>query len=75
MISHGCAQFMLDRLLTNSDEHLVHVCVACGLVEDSLKCRSCLCPTRPREMRMPYACKLLFDELRAMHIMPRMRLS
>jgi DNA-directed RNA polymerase II subunit RPB2 len=80
MISHGAARFLKERLMDVSDIYRVHVCENCGLIAEadikagSYKCR--LCPaSKITQVYIPYACKLLFQELLAMHITPKMILS
>ena len=78
MISHGAALFLKERLMDVSDKYRVHVCENCGLFAvaeiDSQKFSCKYCPkdtTRIAQVNIPYACKLLFQELMAMHIAPR----
>ena len=77
MISHGAARFLKERLMDVSDRYRVHVCENCGLIaQANLQAGSYTCKLCPQskicQVYIPYACKLLFQELMAMHIAPKM---
>ncbi|KAK9824521.1 hypothetical protein WJX72_011068 [[Myrmecia] bisecta] len=81
LIGYGASMLLLERLMISSDEFEVHVCTHCGLLgyyNAHLGCA--VCPsTKSSEhmatMKLPYACKLLFQELQSMNIIPRLKLS
>jgi DNA-directed RNA polymerase beta subunit len=77
MVSHGAARFTRGRLYDASDKYQVHVCRDCGMIaayNDKAGihcCRTCDNRTDFAYVEIPYACKLLFQELQTMNIAPR----
>ena len=77
MISHGASRFTRGRIYDASDKYQVYVCKKCGLVasyNDKMHihlCRTCDNRTDFAYVEIPYACKLLFQELITMNIAPR----
>lgn len=79
MIAHGAAGFLKERLMDSSDAFRVHVCGICGLMsvvanlkKAQFECKSCKNKTNIYQIHIPYAAKLLFQELMAMNITPRL---
>ena len=68
MISHGVSGFLKERLFNMSDKYAVHLCCDCGqIVVSSKQCNVCK-SDNIKLTNIPYACKLLFQELMAMGI-------
>jgi DNA-directed RNA polymerase II subunit RPB2 len=77
MCSHGASRFTKGRLYDASDAFKVNVCKKCGMIaayNDKLHIHHCkTCDNRVDfdYVELPYACKLLFQELITMNIAPR----
>jgi DNA-directed RNA polymerase II subunit RPB2 len=78
MIAHGTLQFLKERMLDVSDNYKTHICNRCGLItpvnleENISKCKKCKNYIDFSEIRIPYACKLLIQELESMSMAPRL---
>ena len=78
MISHGASRFTKGRIYDASDSFRIHVCNKCGLIvpfnnkENIHICRTCSNKTDFKYVEIPYACKLMFQELITMNIAPRL---
>jgi DNA-directed RNA polymerase II subunit RPB2 len=81
MIAHGASQFLKERLLDASDNYRIFTCNLCGLISpvnpdrNIYKCKKCNNYSDFSEVRIPYACKLLIQELESMNIASRIKTS
>jgi DNA-directed RNA polymerase III subunit RPC2 len=75
VIAYGASQLLLERLMISSDAFDVDICQKCGLMGYNGWCTSCQTTEKVVKMTIPYAAKLLFQELMAMNIAPRLRLG
>ncbi|XP_014238823.1 DNA-directed RNA polymerase III subunit RPC2 [Trichogramma pretiosum] len=74
LIGYGASMMLIERLMISSDSFDVDVCNNCGLMAYSGYCHACR--TSPvSTITMPYACKLLFQELQSMNIVARLTLK
>ena len=76
-IAHGTANFLAERMLHVSDNYRIFVCKYCGMhanvntEKNIYSCKNCKNNTDIAQVRMPYAFKLLNQELYTMNIMMR----
>jgi intein/homing endonuclease len=84
MIAHGMGQFLKERLVNTSDQYYVHVCSNCGLFarkkpdKDIYICQMCNIRNQPyttHKIEIPYAFKLLIQELTSINILPRIKVD
>ena len=65
MISHGVSRFLKERLYDMSDPYNIILCKECGQIcSNNVQCHVCQ-NDRLYNTQIPYACKLLFQELLA----------
>ena len=76
LIAHGASSLLKEKLFLLSDKYKMPVCDKCGLIghPNKLECKSCE-GGMLHMVDVPYACKLLFQELLAMNIAPRVRVK
>ena len=87
MISHGISRFCKERLYDVSDKYSAHVCKRCGMIaayndgskksfsNDTFKihqCKTCNNSTDFAVVHIPYAYKLMSQELQTINIVPRL---
>jgi DNA-directed RNA polymerase II subunit RPB2 len=77
IVAHGAAAFLKERMLDVSDNFRVFICRHCGLIctanpdKNIFKCTMCKNNADITQVRIPYAMKLLIQELMTMGIAPR----
>lgn len=76
LVAYGAANLLLERLMLSSDVCTPSVCRKCGLFSGRPDwCKFCSSGDCVSSVRMPYACKLLFQEMQSMNILPRLKLQ
>ena len=75
LIAYGASMLLVERLMISSDAFDVDVCNKCGLLGYKGWCHNCQSSSSVSSIQIPYACKLLFQELQAMNIVPRLKLE
>jgi DNA-directed RNA polymerase III subunit RPC2 len=73
LVGYGASNVLLERMMESSDQFTVNVCKLCGLIGYPGWCQYCKTGSQLNPIRMPYACKLLFQELTSMNVVPRLR--
>jgi len=75
LIAYGASNLIMERLMHSSDAFSASVCMTCGLIQSENWCQNCRSGEKVADIRLPYACKLLFQELQSMNVLPRLRLK
>jgi len=90
LVAHGMAKFLKERLMDCADIYSTYVCGICGMFarrddsrtneptpnpDDVYYCPVCNNYTDIHQIMIPYAFKLMVQELMAMHIAPRIRVQ
>ena len=88
LLSHGSSRFVQDRLMDNSDKYIAPVCNKCGLFAHpahSNRFGKSVAGRRPyckacdsydvHMIKLPYAFKVMVQELMGLQIAPRLRLQ
>jgi len=90
LISYGAANLITERLMISSDQFDVDICELCGLLgyattfetehkacdySHNCWCQRCRSNSKMAQIRIPYACKLLFQELQSMNVTPKLKLE
>ena len=74
LLGFGASDLLLERLLYSSDDYTVMVCEGCGFFKHTKTCLNCK-KKNVYKIRIPYACKLLFQELISMGIRPKLNVG
>ncbi len=86
ILCHGISVFLKERLMDMSDNYKIHVCDLCGVIANYnintdkrtnityniQECNYCQNHSAFSEVRIPFSCKLLIQELFAMGIVLRL---
>lgn len=75
LIGYGASMLLVERLMISSDAFEVFVCDRCGMMGYAGWCNMCKSSSGVAKIQIPYACKLLFQELQSMNIAPRIQLT
>jgi DNA-directed RNA polymerase III subunit RPC2 len=75
LIAYGASQLLLERLMLSSDAHQVDICEICGQMGYHGWCQTCKSTRGVTRMTMPYAAKLLVQELLSMNVLVRLKLE
>lgn len=75
LIAYGTSQLLLERLMISSDRHEVDVCEQCGFMGYLNWCQRCKSSRGVVKMVIPYAAKLLIQELFSMNVTARLKLE
>ncbi|KAK3227000.1 hypothetical protein Dsin_006862 [Dipteronia sinensis] len=81
LIAHGASMAIFERLMISSDPTQVEVCRECGSLgyyNHELKlgvCSTCKNANNTSTIQLPYAFKLLIQELQSINVVPRLKLE
>lgn len=75
LIGYGAATLLIERLMISSDIFLAYICSVCGYIAFKGFCSYCKNGSGVLPIKMPYAFKLLTQELMSMNIKTKFSLS
>lgn len=75
LIAYGASQLLLERLMISSDKHQCDICENCGMMGYHGWCQTCKTSKGIARMTIPYAAKLLMQEMLSMNIKTTMKLE
>jgi len=77
LIAHGSAALLVERMCKNSDRYRTTICRLCGLIGiydgESFECKSCDNTSEFAHVEIPYAFKLLIQEMMSINLAIRLR--
>ena len=80
LIAHGIPLFLKEKFMDSSDGYTMYVCGECGLIARKVMnknvyiCEACK-TSDTHKVQLPYAFKLMMQELMAINILPRIRVE
>jgi len=75
LLSYASSNLLMERLMISSDIYVIYVCEICGFMKHSAACSVCkVGNNKVHKIVLPYACKLLFQELISMNIKPKLKI-
>ena len=75
LIGYGASCLLLERLMISSDMFLSYICNKCGYLASQNSCNYCNDNAEVFNIKLPYAFKLLTQELLSMNIKTKFKLS
>lgn len=75
LIAYGASQLLLERLMLSSDQHKCDICESCGMMGYHGWCQTCKSSKGVVRMTIPYAAKLLIQELLSMNVKASLKLE
>ena len=80
LIAHGIPLFLKEKFMDSSDGYTMYVCGDCGLIARKVMnknvyiCDACK-TSDTHKVQLPYAFKLMIQELMSVNILPRIRVE
>jgi len=84
IVSHGMGSTLKEFFVNNSDPYIIHVCSTCGMIakkkpdKDIYLCQVCNIKGdsyTTHKVELPYAMKLMMQELQAINILPKIKVK
>jgi len=78
-VAYGASQGVYERLVESSDKYTVYICPKCGIYVNTFRAGKAYCPlcesTNLTTIEVPYAMKLLIEELLSLGILVKFKTS